>query len=249
MVESLPDLDRVLTAFEAPRSWVVKSPLSASGRDRYIERMGPEISDPRARRTIARLFDRHGPLLFEPWMNRTADFGVSALLTLTELRIVGIHGQHVDRKGQFAGIDLQPSLSGSERERLLETVESVALALRRADYAGPFGIDAWRYRKPGGEEMLHPLGEINARLTFGRVAGPSPNACRVPSASASDARSPHRSRGRMKGSFPSWRRDRRRARQRGSSSGRRSVTIAVDNPKLSCYMPIHQSDDLKSPNF
>ncbi len=170
MVESLPDLDRVLTAFEAPRSWVVKSPLSASGRDRYIERMGPEISDPRARRTIARLFDRHGPLLFEPWMNRTADFGVSALLTPTELRIVGIHGQHVDRKGQFAGIDLQPSLSGSERERLLETVESVALALRRADYAGPFGIDAWRYRKPGGEEMLHPLGEINARLTFGRVA-------------------------------------------------------------------------------
>ena len=170
MVESLPDLDRILASFEAPRSWVVKAPLSASGRDRYIERMGPEISDPRARRAIARLFDRHGPLLFEPWMNRTADFGVSAVLTATELQIVGIHGQHVDRKGQFAGIDLQPSLSGSERERLLETVESVALALRRADYAGPFGIDAWRYRKPGGEEMLHPLGEINARLTFGRVA-------------------------------------------------------------------------------
>jgi hypothetical protein len=170
MMESLPDLDRVLTSFEAPRSWVVKAPLSASGRDRYIERMGPEISDPRSRRTVERLFDRHGPLLFEPWLHRTADFGVSAVLTPSELKIVGIHGQHVDRKGQFAGIDLQPSLSGAERDRLLETVESVALALRRADYVGPFGIDAWRSRKPGGEEILHPLGEINARLTFGRVA-------------------------------------------------------------------------------
>ena len=175
MVESLPDLERVLTSFEAPRSWVVKAPLSASGRNRYIERMepeisGPEISDPRSRRTIARLFDRHGPLLFEPWMNRTADFGVAAVLTETELHIVGIHGQHVDGKGQFAGIDLKPSLSGAERDLLLETVESVASALRRAGYVGPFGIDAWRYRKPGGEEIFHPLGEINARLTFGRVA-------------------------------------------------------------------------------
>jgi hypothetical protein len=136
--------------------------------------MGPGISDPKAnpksRRTVERLFDRHGPLLFEPWMDRTADFGVSALLTPSGLRIVGVHGQRVDRKGQFTGIDLQPSLSEAERDRLRETVELVAGALRRAGYAGPFGIDAWRYRKADGEKILHPLGEINARMTFGRIA-------------------------------------------------------------------------------
>jgi hypothetical protein len=170
MVESLSDLDRLLASSQAPRSWVVKAPLSASGRGRHIERMGPEISDSKSRRTVERLFDRHGPLLFEPWLDRTADFGVSALLTETDLRIVGIHGQRVDRKGQFAGIDLQPSLSEAERDRLQGTVESVVLALRRAGYAGPFGIDAWRYRKVDGEEILHPLGEINARMTFGLVA-------------------------------------------------------------------------------
>jgi hypothetical protein len=170
MVESLSGLDHLLTSLQAPRSWVVKAPLSASGRDRYIERTGPEIPDPKTRRTIARLFDRHGPLLFEPWLDRTADFGVSAVLSETGLRIVGIHGQRVDRKGQFAGIDLQPSLSEAERDCLKETVESAALALRRAGYAGPFGIDAWRYRKPDGTEILHPLGEINARMTFGLVA-------------------------------------------------------------------------------
>ncbi len=170
MVESLAELDRLLSSSRAPRSWVLKAPLSASGRDRYIERAGPEISDLKSRRTLEGLFEHHGPLLFEPWMDRTADFGVAALLTESGLRIVGIHGQRVDVKGQFAGIDLQPVLSGAERDRLLETVEAVAAALRRAGYAGPFGIDAWRYRNDRGVELLHPLGEINARMTFGLVA-------------------------------------------------------------------------------
>jgi hypothetical protein len=170
MVESLSALDRLLASPRAPRTWVLKAPLSASGRNRYIERHGPRISDPRSRRTVERLFESHGPLLFEPWMNRTADFGVSAQLAPSGLSIVGVHGQNVDIKGQFAGIDLQPVLSEAERARLLETVESVASALDRAGYAGPFGIDAWRYRKESGEEILHPLGEINARMTFGLVA-------------------------------------------------------------------------------
>jgi hypothetical protein len=166
MVESLPELDRILRA--APRAWVLKAPLSASGRSRYIERNGPALTDHKSRRTVERLFDQHGPLLFEPWMDRTEDFGVSALLG-PELRIVGIHGQKVDRKGQFAEIDLHPDLSRQERDRLLRTVEAVADRLRDAGYVGPFGIDAWRYRTETGT-ALNPLGEINARMTFGLVA-------------------------------------------------------------------------------
>jgi len=170
MVDSLEDLDRILASSRCPQTWVLKAPLSASGRNRYIERMGPKISDPRPRRRVDRLFEHHGPLLFEPWMNRTADFGVSALLDQYNLQIVGVHGQKVDIKGQFAGIDLQPVLSETERARLLETVEAVGAAMRQKGYTGPFGIDAWRYRKENGEEVLHPLGEINARMTFGLVA-------------------------------------------------------------------------------
>jgi hypothetical protein len=167
-VESLAELDRLLKA--APPAWVVKAPLSASGRSRYIERNGPALADSKARRTVERLFERHGALLFEPWMERTADFGVSALLGPDGLKIVGIHGQRIDRKGQFAGIDLHPDLSRQDRDRLLGTVEAVAAALREAGYVGPFGIDAWRYRREDGALVLHPLGEINARMTFGLVA-------------------------------------------------------------------------------
>jgi hypothetical protein len=170
MVESLAELDRILGRRRAPPRWVLKAPLSAAGRDRYIERDGPALIELKARRTVERLFERHGPLLFEPWMDRLADFGVSALLAATELRIVGVYGQRVDAKGQFLGIDLDPAISAADRERLLETTEAVATVLRRAGYVGPFGIDAWTYRDEDGSIALHPLGEINARMTFGLVA-------------------------------------------------------------------------------
>ena len=103
-------------------------------------------------------------------MDRVADFGVSAFLTASDLRIVGVHGQRVDAKGQFLGIDLEPNLSPTDRDRLLATTAAVAASLRRAGYVGPFGIDAWSYRKEDGSIALHPLGEINARMTFGLVA-------------------------------------------------------------------------------
>jgi hypothetical protein len=159
MVESLAELVRILPS--SPSAWVVKAPLSASGRSRYIERKGPLLPDAKSRRTVERLFETHGPLLFEPWMERTADFGCSALLTKSELRIVGFHRQAVDIKGQFAGIELPAEMP----KGMGKIVEGVAGALRREGYVGPFGIDAWSY-----DNTFHPLGEINARMTFGLVA-------------------------------------------------------------------------------
>jgi hypothetical protein len=156
MVESIADLEGV------QGRWVIKAPLSASGRDRYIHREGEKD-----RSRITRLFERHGPLLFEPWMERTEDFGVAALLLPSETRVVSFHRLRVDRRGQFTGIDL---MAGVPPEPLAEAVDAVARALRTAGYLGPFGIDAWRYRRPDGSIAWNPLGEINARMTFGLVA-------------------------------------------------------------------------------
>jgi hypothetical protein len=165
MVASLADIER-----DAPAAWVVKAPLSAAGRSRYIERNGPRLADPKSRKTVENLFARHGPLLFEPWLDRTADWGCSALLTPDGLRIAGIHRQRVDLKGQFAGIDPDTrDLPPADRSRLEEVAAGVAEALRRASYLGPFGIDAWHWRRPDGSVAFHPLGEINARMTFGLV--------------------------------------------------------------------------------
>ncbi|MES1241935.1 MAG: hypothetical protein ABUT39_09985 [Acidobacteriota bacterium] len=159
MVERLADLG-------APGPWVVKAPYSASGRSRYIHREEGRLADPKAVRTVERLFHLHGPLLFEPWMERTADFGACALLTPAGLRVLGFHRQTVDVKGQFSGIELMDETPPG----MAETVEGVGRALERAGYAGPFGIDAWEYRTADGRLAFNPLGEINARMTFGLVA-------------------------------------------------------------------------------
>ncbi|HKH46854.1 MAG TPA: hypothetical protein VKM72_19520 [Thermoanaerobaculia bacterium] len=170
MVESLAELDHLLKERDAPAAWVVKAPFSAAGRSRFIEREGPHLADPKSRRTAENLFERHGPLLFEPWLDRIADWGCSALLTPGGLRIVGIHRQRVDTKGQFAGIELDTGdLPDPDRSQLQEVVAGAAAALRRTGYVGPFGIDAWHWRRPDGTVAFHPLGEINARMTFGLV--------------------------------------------------------------------------------
>lgn len=172
MIHSISEL----ASLPASEPWVVKARFSAAGRGRYVHRGGEGTVAPQSRQTVERLLRRHGSLLFEPWMERTADFGCAALATADETRIVGFHRQLVDRRGQFRGLELETAfagfaaLSGGEAATLERTVEAVAWRLAKAGYAGPFGIDCWRYRRPDGRVAFHPLGEVNARLTFGLVA-------------------------------------------------------------------------------
>jgi hypothetical protein len=159
-----------------PGAWVVKAPFSAAGRERLVG-AGPEaLSDRRVRRRLERLFARHGSLLLEPWVERTADFGAAGFVTPEATRLVTVHRQEVGRDGAFrrirpGGVGEAPSGLGPGERDLLETAfHTAARALRAAGYAGPFGIDAFRWRRAGGGESFHPLCEINPRLTFGLVA-------------------------------------------------------------------------------
>jgi hypothetical protein len=176
-------------------SWVVKAPLSAAGRWRAIHRhdLAPdELAQGAFRRRIENLFARHGALLFEPWMERDADFGAAGLLLPDGVRWVGFHRQRVDVHGQVTGLDLDAGspfgdpagagdltragdlavegMSRAEREAWQEALDGVAGALARAGYVGPFGVDAWRCRGGDGAGGLQPVGEINARLTLGLLA-------------------------------------------------------------------------------
>jgi hypothetical protein len=174
-ISSTAELAAHLAAGAGATGWVVKAPLSAAGRARYVERTaGPALSV-EARVRVEKLLERHGPLLFEPWMERTADFGAAVLLLPSGPRLVGFHRLLVDAVGRFRGIELRGEFAGielppEERETMERTVSGTAEALLRAGYVGSFGIDAWRYRRPDGSVAFHPLGEINARMTFGLVA-------------------------------------------------------------------------------
>lgn len=173
MVSSVGEIEDAVGTASGP--WILKAPLSAAGRDRAPLAGKADLRPGAPRNRIEALLARHGELLLEPWLERTEDFGVSAILTDGELRIVAFHRQRLDR-GQPAGFRLPVTfrgifgLSPEERRELERVVDGVAVALRRIGYRGPFGLDLWRHRGAGGEVRLHPLGEINARMTLGLVA-------------------------------------------------------------------------------
>ncbi len=161
--------------------WVLKLPLSAAGRGQIrgrgrIGANGTGGFDPAGHRQLAeRCLALHGVLIFEPWMPRVEDLGVTGRIDDDgHTEIAEPHRLLADACGRFEGIDLAPALvdDADERDhaRLAETARLVAAKLHALGYRGPFGIDAWRYRDAHGSVKLHPLSEVNARLTFGALA-------------------------------------------------------------------------------
>ena len=178
LVRSVVELEAHLSRGGARASsgeeWVLKAPHSAAGRSRLRGR-GSKMDVASARR-IERLLELHAVLLFEPWMDRTEDFGALGLVDENGSQLFGIHKQEVDAGGVFRGIALPaegggaPWLTATEESALAALVEGVGQKLFEAGYRGPFGVDAWRYRGLDGEIKLQALGEINARMSFGLVA-------------------------------------------------------------------------------
>jgi len=158
----IDDIDQLAPAHDA---WVYKAPMSASGRDqlrRYVRAV-----DEAARTRARRMLTRHGELLYEPWVDRIEDYACAGIIDGDEFELLGVHRLLIDHQGVFKGVELDPSLDVPEVRAAASTA---ARALIEAGYRGPFGIDAYRYRDATGEQHLNPLGEINARLTFGHVA-------------------------------------------------------------------------------
>jgi len=162
IVESLAELD----AHVATRgAWIAKAVLTAAGRDRY--RGDGPLVDPESRTRCRRLLETHGALIVEPWCTRVRDIGVCASLdVMGRLEVLPIHGLLVDPRGGFLGIDLAPApLAPAHAALLDDTVAQVGAALACAGYIGPFSIDAFEHATG-----FHPLCELNARYSFGRIA-------------------------------------------------------------------------------
>jgi hypothetical protein len=186
-IASLDQLRRHLEEGGAAASptgqWICKAPLSAAGRDRVIFE-GP-LSGPSASRTaraaelraeteraLARLLQRFGALTFEPWLERTSDLGVCAVV-----RPDGAIAQRpphtllTNLRGGFLGISRHPPpLTAAQREELARVTAAAGRALHAAGYAGPYNLDAFVHRSREGELILRPLCEINARISFGWIA-------------------------------------------------------------------------------
>ncbi len=159
--------------------WVLKPLFSAAGRG-LLRGRGTRLDDGsevRVASAVGRLFERDSGALLEPWVDRVDDFGcVGEVPPDAAIRIVGVHRILVDVAGRFGGIELcadgsaHPALAADAAERLQDVARRVGEWLAEHGFEGPFGVDSYRYRAADGTIALHPLGEVNPRFSFGRIA-------------------------------------------------------------------------------
>lgn len=147
--------------------WVAKAGFSAAGRDRWRGRL-----DEPGRAQAAAFVARHGGALVEPWCARVADLGwVGWIGAGGEVAGLGSHRLEVDAGGRFAGVDVGPGLvAPADAARLDDVGLHVGRRLAALGLRGGYGVDAWVWRRADGRAALHPLGEVNARLTMAHVA-------------------------------------------------------------------------------
>ncbi len=177
VVRSMQSLDEYIrTKTLGPDdTWIAKAPWSASGRER-VRRRG-RVLEGELRVRTARLLERYGALVIEPWMPREADYGVTGIVgNLVESPLIlPPHQLHSDDTGVYRGIriadqETTAQLGSTFAQALEDTAISVATALHGEGYRGPFGIDAFVYKDRSQHTRLQAISEINARLCFGLVA-------------------------------------------------------------------------------
>jgi hypothetical protein len=87
------------------------------------------------------------------------------------IAIAAPHRLRTDARGGFVGVALDPAAPPAIAAPLVAIARAAAAQLAAdTGYRGRFAIDAFTYRDAAGAEHLHPLCEINARLTFGWIA-------------------------------------------------------------------------------
>lgn len=151
------------------RDWVLKPRRGTSGRGRVRR-----LEDlPGARERLA----RRGGAVFEPWLRRRDD--LSALLYVGRsgaLGWIGTTRQILRGAGVYQGSRGLLTAEGALRSgtpwdgALRRAAEALGAEAAAAGYFGPMGVDAFVFEGPGGEALLRPVVEVNARFTMGIVA-------------------------------------------------------------------------------
>jgi len=155
---------------------VAKLPYGAAGQKNH-----KFAADFAGESRVARLLDRQGAIVIEPWLSRVCDFSVHYDMTSGGLRRVAYVQLQNDRRGQFTAcvaarkFALTPEVSRFLHGGALEIYDreiprKIERLLEAAGYRGPIGLDAFVHRTPCGDLALRPVVEMNPRYTMGRLA-------------------------------------------------------------------------------
>ena len=164
---------------------VVKEAFGVAGSN-AMRLFEPEILPPQLR-WLENKFAQNRELVVEPWLERDLDFSAQLEMTANGLKLCGYTGLQCDARGQFVAnfaeshhhkripakivsLFREPAdISNRLLEFYGEVFAALEIELRKIDFTGPIGIDAFVYRAENGTVKLKPVVEINPRYTMGRV--------------------------------------------------------------------------------
>ncbi len=164
---------------------IIKEAIGLAGSN-AVRLFEPELLDTH-RRWMTNVLSKGQQLVVEPWLERVMDFSVQLEMTPERLKRCGYTGLLNDAKGQFQGNWAEshhhtrvpgkvvalfcdpPNISSRILQLYADVFTLLEAELRRADFLGPIGIDAFAYRDASGQPRLKPVVEINPRYTMGRV--------------------------------------------------------------------------------
>ncbi len=165
---------------------IVKEAVGLAGSN-AIRLFEPELRESH-RRWISQALSNHRQLVVEPWLERALDYSVQLEMTEEGIKLCGYTGLINDARGQYqANVALPghqkkipadlialfpepPDIAQRMHALHVDVFALLGEELRRADYFGPVGIDAFAYRDAAGMIRLKPVVEINPRYTMGRMA-------------------------------------------------------------------------------
>ncbi len=164
---------------------VVKEALGLAGHN-ALRLWEPELL-PAQRQWMMRALENGRELVVEPWLERAQDFSAQLEMEPGGLKLRGFTGLVNDAKGQFqanwaapnfarripsavTALFAKPVAVTARWHRVFEQIfAGLEAELRRVDFTGPLGIDAFVYRATDGTCRLKPIVEINPRYTMGRL--------------------------------------------------------------------------------
>ncbi len=154
------------------RYWVLKRPFGYAGRGRLrIRDASPTESE---WRWVVAALRADGGIQVEPWVERCGDFALHGFIARSGAVELG---EPTEQKCTEQGVWLESNrasaaaLSTTEVKALRDACESSADAMKAAGYFGPFGIDAYRWKRDGDAIEFNERCEINGRYTMGWAIG------------------------------------------------------------------------------
>ncbi len=162
LTETIEEVERGIRSIDG--TWVLKHPWGVSGRE---QRRGEGVLCDGTRRWAERVFGEGEALILEPFLDVEEEYSLHFEVGPQRVEEVGECILHTGSAGTLRGIGVSSSRRAPRAIR--DGAAQAARAVAQRGYVGPVGIDAMVGRWKG-KHLMRPVTEINARMTFGRLA-------------------------------------------------------------------------------